>query len=507
MEIQIVLLLVEFALHGLGVFAANSRDILVNPNVALCVAKEEEIRIFVNVIVEWGIIISILSFLGIIVLFYGSLETGPSTLPKRLRIWAERIKWMLGTQQKQNETLEDVVKLTSREFAEYFTDDMDWSVSDLMVGLILLRQRQKDYKKRHPHLLKPKEEVSKQTIDEIKLFLRYAELMYYNEDINHLGQDHLVFTDFSNSGNFEVPYLLAYSIRTKSVVIAIRGVYSNSDLLVSLKLDLEELEDADGRVNLVHSGMLLSARKILKDIKKHGALYQILQNSKADRIVVCGHSMGAGVAALLTFLLRQDPLTKEATCISYCPPGSLITEKSVPIFDAFCTTVIIGDDFVPRLTRNAMDLLKADLMDALLSCQMPKWKILGSLFCFGQDRIVGSSSLSDIESSVAQSQSGKQDLTSVDQQSHHGIDKNSKAKKEIKFCMPRMHPPGRILYFEKLPVNNRPSSLESQQETTGARRLYTYVPRWAPREEFERIAVSGSMLKDHSPFALLRDSQ
>jgi hypothetical protein len=459
---------------------------------------EEEIQVFVNVIVEWGIIISILSFLGIILLFYGSLEAGPSTLPKRLRLWAERLKWMLGSRQKQQETLEDVVKLTSREFAEYFTDDMDWSVSDLMVGLILLRQKQKDYKRKHPHILKTEEKVSKGILDDIKLFARYAELMYYNEDINQLGQDHLVFTDFSNSGNFEVPYLLALSIHTKTVVIAIRGVYSNSDLLVSLKLDLEELEDVDGRVTLVHSGMLLSARKILKDLRKHGALYQILENVKANRIVVCGHSLGAGVAALLTFLLRQDPITKDSTCISYCPPGSLITEKSAPIFEEFCTTVITGDDFVPRFTRNAMDLLKADLLEVLEACEMPKWRILGSFFCLGRARVGEPSLSSDIESSVvARSENRDTKPLPMDLQCNQ---KEFKPK-EIKFCMPRMHPPGRILYFEKVPVTS--SSVSSEE---GARRVYNYVPRWAYKEEFERITVSGSMLKDHSPFAILRQS-
>ena len=46
-----------------------------------------------------------------------------------------------------------------------------------------------------------------------------------------------------------------------------------------------------------------------------------------------GHSLGAGVAAIITFLLRAHypQLSPKITCLSYCPPGGLLNREQADI--------------------------------------------------------------------------------------------------------------------------------------------------------------------------------
>ncbi|KAJ3072771.1 hypothetical protein HK102_006162, partial [Quaeritorhiza haematococci] len=77
-------------------------------------------------------------------------------------------------------------------------------------------------------------------------------------------------------------------------------------------------------------------------------------------------------------MLRSYGLT-HAKCFCYEPPGSILSEHAAEYFESFVTSVILGDDLVPRLSRNAMDILKCHISELLYRCDYPKWQILGSV--------------------------------------------------------------------------------------------------------------------------------
>lgn len=54
----------------------------------------------------------------------------------------------------------------------------------------------------------------------------------------------------------------------------------------------------------VHRGMLRSARYVLDTLKEHNVLEDLRVLYPNYGITVCGHSLGAGVATLLTLLLK-----------------------------------------------------------------------------------------------------------------------------------------------------------------------------------------------------------
>ena len=41
-------------------------------------------------------------------------------------------------------------------------------------------------------------------------------------------------------------------------------------------------------------------------------------------LVITGHSLGAGVAAILAIILHEDPQYKHLKCFAFSPPGGLL---------------------------------------------------------------------------------------------------------------------------------------------------------------------------------------
>ncbi|KAI8844567.1 hypothetical protein BJ741DRAFT_588754 [Chytriomyces cf. hyalinus JEL632] len=224
--------------------------------------------------------------------------------------------------------------------------------------------------------------VLREEIDDILHFARFAEVVYTPEEINMIYSDKLHFHSNDN-GIFRSPFLIVHDEDTDSIVIAVRGTYSASDVLVDLKFDVVPLEipellDED---HLAHSGFFHTAMNIVTDINRLNILGPLLNDPASEfygcSLVVTGHSLGAGVAALLANILRKDfPST---CCYAYEPPGCVVSFSAAEVFESFCTSVVMGDDVVTRLSRNTLEMLKLDLNRHLTCCDEPKWRVTGSV--------------------------------------------------------------------------------------------------------------------------------
>lgn len=83
--------------------------------------------------------------------------------------------------------------------------------------------------------------------------------------------------------------------------------------------------------------------------------------------MVTGHSLGAGIAVILSLRLKKDyPNLK---CIAYSPPGGLVSEQLAEYTKSFIMCVIVGDDFASRLSVRAIHYLKADILKAYFTPQ------------------------------------------------------------------------------------------------------------------------------------------
>ncbi|KAJ1553613.1 hypothetical protein HK405_007422 [Cladochytrium tenue] len=240
----------------------------------------------------------------------------------------------------------------------------------------------------------------REDIDDILHFARYAEVIYDDDDVALSFPAENIIRHSPDNHLYKSPYLVVHDTLNDAVVIAVRGTYSAADILVDLKftlasMDVPELSEQrrNGVELLVHEGMLMSAMNILKELRELNVLEPLLRDPSSKYyecgLVVTGHSLGAGVAALLAALLR--PEYPAACCYAFEPPGCLVSAAVAEYLEPFCTSVVMGDDLVPRMSRNSMEMLKQDVIRQLRTCDHPKWRIFGSVLgarvCFRASRL------------------------------------------------------------------------------------------------------------------------
>jgi len=120
--------------------------------------------------------------------------------------------------------------------------------------------------------------------------------------------------------------------------------------------------------------------------------YNIVFQYHNYKLILTGHSLGAGVAAVLAVLYHSR--YRHLHCYAFSPPGSLFTLPLVEYSKSFITTIIYGNDIVPRcsiylnhifftskfvnfvnlcrLTFRGLLYLKKNLTHLLMHCKLPK---------------------------------------------------------------------------------------------------------------------------------------
>jgi hypothetical protein len=81
------------------------------------------------------------------------------------------------------------------------------------------------------------------------------------------------------------------------------------------------------------------------------------------RLVIVGHSLGAGVGALLSLLLR--PHFTSLRCYAISPPGALVSRHLGAAMDGWTVSVVVGKDLVPRMSLPSLHGLLDEATDYL----------------------------------------------------------------------------------------------------------------------------------------------
>lgn len=219
-----------------------------------------------------------------------------------------------------------------------------------------------------------------------------------------------VYVSRDNAAVGLLPYYVAISRPSKVVILDVRGTGSLANLatdVAALPVDASEWappearQAADGHhpptTFTAHAGVLAAADALWGDLEAHGVLDVLLDPPRAPgetaaaehprsaaaaavmaanlgaacwRLVVTGHSLGAGVAALITCRLRAAGRAAECWCFE--PPGGLASRDG---FAAACvrfiTSVAVGKDAIPRLSLPTLDALLDGAVVALARCALP----------------------------------------------------------------------------------------------------------------------------------------
>ena len=78
---------------------------------------------------------------------------------------------------------------------------------------------------------------------------------------------------------------------------------------------------------LGHKGMVQAAQYILEKLRSENLLERAFNHapekgSRDFKLIIVGHSLGAGTACILGILLRQE--YEDLQCFCYSPPGGLL---------------------------------------------------------------------------------------------------------------------------------------------------------------------------------------
>jgi hypothetical protein len=153
----------------------------------------------------------------------------------------------------------------------------------------------------------------------------------------------------------------------------------------------------------------------------------------------------------LAHLLRENGYKERTQCIAYSPPAVITSSSGLDYFANFCTSVVIGDDFVPRTNVRSLMELKMTIQHVLKECKASKFMAI--LRFIRRQPILSHGQMLDVEMGTTERDS----LTAT----------------------MKMYIPGRIIHFRK---------------THGK-----YLPSFSDPDAFQTISIVSDMAYEHLP--------
>ncbi|XP_041063294.1 diacylglycerol lipase-beta isoform X1 [Carcharodon carcharias] len=297
---------------------------------------------------------------------------------------------------------------------------------------------------------------------------------------------------------YEIPFYVALDHKKEAVVVAVRGTLSLEDALTDMSAERETLfVDCVTGESLAHKGILQAAGYIHKKLIDEGILNQAFTIVPEYKLVVTGHSLGAGAASILAMLLHDS--YPELRCYAFSPPGGLLSKSLADYSKGFIISVVLGKDLIPRLSLGNIEDLKRRILRIVAHSNRPKYQILlrGCWYeVFGGDPDNFPSELDDRQQEqLAQPLLAEQNLLGQSSASYTSIPEGSPLSSP--FQGPQLFLPGKIIYIVE--ERSTGSFCFSQAQ---------YHALWSDASSFSNILISPRMITDHMPdllFNVLKD--
>lgn len=162
----------------------------------------------------------------------------------------------------------------------------------------------------------------------------------------------MIYINFKSSVN-KVAFLVALDHSKRTVVVSIRGTMSLADAITDINATPHPIPMDPPEAEMYgHKGMVLCAQYVKQKLDGHKLLETAFAarpdlGSQNYRLLICGQSLGAGVASILGLLLY--PRYPQLTAYLYSPPGGLLSRRAMELSRKFAIAIFLGNDIVPRL--------------------------------------------------------------------------------------------------------------------------------------------------------------
>ncbi|XP_053131908.1 diacylglycerol lipase-beta isoform X2 [Hemicordylus capensis] len=293
---------------------------------------------------------------------------------------------------------------------------------------------------------------------------------------------------------FEIPFFVALDHKKEAIVVAVRGTLSFEDILTDLSADTENLTLEDVLENgLVHKGIIQAANYIYGKLMNDGILDQAFTTAPEYKLVVVGHSLGAGTASILAVMLKNSfPALR---CYAFSPPGGLLSKSLADYTKQFIVSVILGKDLVPRLSMPNMEDLKRRIVRIVANCNRPKYQILlhGCWYeVFGGEPDNFPTELDGRnQEALTQPLLAEESLMVHRSPSYTTLDDDTPLNSPPQY--PHLFLPGRIIHIVEENSTRRWCSSDVK-----------YTASWSKETAFGTILISPKMITDHMPEILLK---
>jgi len=292
---------------------------------------------------------------------------------------------------------------------------------------------------------------------------------------------------------YETPYMVFVEHQKKEVIVAVRGTESLWDALADIQLKLKDLQDSiptkiPGDRFYTYKGFYMCAKAIKQLLDQKQTLETLFKKYPDYSLVVIGHSLGAGACAILALWLYDKYPTLK--CYPYSPPGCVFSENAAKFCESFMTSVILGEDVIPRLSLPNLAKMKQETVRRAVLIQQNKTLILcnGVFRCF-----FGCGPFLDdkvhMKDEDVEKEKGNMPTDVRRFWDNYISHSKGQAPADPIFI------PGKIIFVYD--ANKQPG----QSETSSFNKL-AYTAQWAQKEDFNEILVSMSMVGNHFPDAV-----
>ncbi|KAL7540576.1 hypothetical protein ACHAXR_011065 [Thalassiosira sp. AJA248-18] len=321
-----------------------------------------------------------------------------------------------------------------------------------------------------------------------------------------IEESDLLYANFRNDVGVN-PYMLLRDREWKTIVIAIRGTLSFEDLISDVTISPKSLHEIgeqfgfDGEGEFCHSGMLSGAKWIHDDLAKHNILDKAMQSHPDFGLRIIGHSLGAGVAAMLGRMLRQQ--YPNLFCLCFSPPGCVFSERTAKESRQYVFSYVLHDDIVPRLSYESLVNLRNDLIEMIARIKVPKHKVFDANWTSWNEE-----SILDLPEKLLHN-SGE--IPSSKFFAEFEAFKARQTERQQELFHVKMTVPGRILRMvrtsaklDNVPCGCALSCLKCIVCCGIDHKTKKYKIQWTEAEDLSEIYISPSMMSDHFPYNVAR---